>query len=299
MPSGLERTTGRRDSLRLAIRLVVYAVLAYFSLLLVGWALLGLGRVLGAVSTVLAAACLVNWVSLRIYEHLSLLDLGLMWNHSSSYNLGLGVGAGIIAACLVLAPPLAFGFAHMVGTPAEHPSFGALVFATIMLAAGAIGEELLFRGYGFQIMLADLGPFATILPVSVLFALLHGANPNSNWYGIANTAAFGVVFGYAYVRSRDLWLPIGLHFGWNLTLPLFGVNLSGLRMNVTGSEMSWTAGVLWSGGAYGPEAGLPASVVVVLLLVFLWKAPVRQQFSPLTSPRAENAVCEPSPPLPS
>jgi uncharacterized protein len=289
-----------KDPARLAIRVVVYVTLGYFSLLFMGWALLDLGMVLGAVATVLAAAGLVNWVSLRIYEHLNLLDLGLRWNRASSHNLGLGVATGVGAACLVLAPPLALGFAHMVPTPAEQPSLGALAFATVMLAAGVVGEELLFRGYGFQIMLAEIGPFATILPVSVVFALLHGSNPNANWFGMANTAAFGVVFGYAYVRSHDLWLPIGLHFGWNLTLPLFGVNLSGLRMNVTGSEMSWTAGDLWSGGAYGPEASLLTSAVVALLLLFIWKAPVRRQFSPLTGPaRVENAVCEPSPPLPS
>jgi uncharacterized protein len=288
-----------KDPLRLVIRLVVYVVLGYLSLLLLGWALLDLGMVLGAVATVLASACLVNWVSLRIYEHLTLFDLGLWWNHASAHNLLLGLAAGAGAACLVLGPPLAVGVAHMAPTPAEHPSFAAVVFATAMLAAGAMGEELLFRGYGFQIMLAEIGPFATILPVSVLFALLHGSNPNANWYGIANTAGFGVVFGYAFFRSRDLWLPIGLHFGWNVTLPLFGVNLSGLRMNVTGSEMSWTAGNLWSGGAYGPEASLLTSGVVALLFLFLWKAPVRRQFSPLTDPRAESAVCEPSHQLPS
>jgi len=258
-----------------------------------------LGAVLGAVTTVFAAAFLVNWLSLTIYEHMSLPDLGLWWNRASSHNLGLGMAAGVAAACLVLTPPLVLGIAHLVPTPAEHPSFGTVVFAAVMLASGAIGEELLFRGYGFQIMLAELGPFATILPVSVVFALLHSANPNATWPGIANTAAFGTVFGYAYFRSRDLWLPIGLHFGWNLTLPLFGVNLSGLRMNVTGSEMSWTAGVLWSGGAYGPEASLLTSGVVALLLLFIWKAPVRRQVSPLTGPPAEKAVCEPSPPLPS
>jgi membrane protease YdiL (CAAX protease family) len=288
-----------RDPLRLAIRLVVYVTLGYLSLLLLGWALLDLGAVLGAVATVLAAACLVNWVSLRIYEHLTLLDLGLWWNRASSHNLAIGVLAGAGAACLVLAPQLALGLAHIAATPGEQPSWGALAFATAMLAAGAVGEELLFRGYGFQIMLAEVGPFATILPVSVVFALLHGNNPNANWFGIANTAAFGAAFGYAYFRSRDLWLPIGLHFGWNITLPLFGVNLSGLRINMTGSEMFWTAGKLWSGGAYGPEASLPTSVVVVLLFLYIWKAPVRRQFSPLTGPPAESAVCEPSPPLPS
>ena len=248
-----------RDPLRLAIRLVVYIVLGFLSLSLLGWAFLDLGAVLGAVATVLSTAFLVNWISLRIYEHLNLRDLGLHWNRASSHNLALGIMAGAAAACLVLAPPLLLGLAHMVATPAEQPSWGAMVFTFAMLAAGAVGEELLFRGYGFQILLAAIGPYATILPVGVLFALLHGNNPNATWFGLANTAAFGIVFGYAYLRSRDLWLPIGLHFGWNFTLPLFGVNLSGLRMDVTGHEMAWRAGPLWSGGAYGPEASLLTS----------------------------------------
>jgi membrane protease YdiL (CAAX protease family) len=115
----------------------------------------------------------------------------------------------------------------------------------------------------------------------------------------AITAGFGILFGYAYLRSRDLWLPIGLHFGWNFTLPLFGVNISGLRIRVTGYELSWTAGKLWSGGEYGPEASILTAGVLILLAAYLWKAPVRRQSSPLTNPPAENAVCEPSPLSPS
>ena len=36
-----------------------------------------------------------------------------------------------------------------------------------------------------------------------------------------------------------------------------------------------------------------------LLLIFLWKAPVRRQSSALTSPPVETTPCEPAPPLPS
>jgi hypothetical protein len=96
-----------------------------------------------------------------------------------------------------------------------------------------------------------------------------------------------------------LWLPIGLHFGWNLTLPLFGVNVSGLRMDETGYEMSWTACALWSGGAYGPEASVLTSAVVVLLSLYVWKAPIRRQTSLLIDPPAESDVCDSSLPLPS
>ena len=130
---------------------------------------------------------------------------------------------------------------------------------------------------------------------------MHAANPDASPLGLVNTAAFGILFGYAYMRSRDLWLPIGLHFGWNFTLPLFGANLSGLKIfkEITGHEMAWRAGALWSGGEYGPEASLLTSLVFIPLLAFLWKAPVRRQRSPITDPPAENVICEPPSPLPS
>ena len=81
---------------------------------------------------------------------------------------------------------------------------------------------MLFRGYAFQYLIGKMGPFATILPFGVLFGIVHGNNPNLTWLGLLNTAAWGVLLGFAFLRSGDLWLPIGLHFGWNWALPLFG-----------------------------------------------------------------------------
>ena len=290
--------TSRHDPLRTAIQVTVYVALyfatAYFFF---GPMLLWIGGYLtGTIATGFLAAVFANWLALRIYEDRPVSDAGLWLNPASAHNLLFGLIGGVGSACLVLAPPLLAGVARIVRTPAEQPSAGAMVYLVLLLAAGSAGEELFFRGYGFQVLLARCGPYATILPVGVLFALLHSANPNATWFGIANTAGFGILFGYALLRSRDLWLPIGLHFGWNFTLPLFGVNVSGLRMKVTGYEMSWTAGHLWSGGDYGPEASLLTSVVLFALLAYLWKAPIRRQPSPLTDPPGESAVCEPSSP---
>jgi membrane protease YdiL (CAAX protease family) len=289
-----------KDPLRLVLHVGVYVVLYFLGALLFGQLLLWLGGYLaGNVGTVLFSAFSANWLALRIYENRRVVELGLWWNRASAENLARGLLAGAASAGLVLLPPLLAGAAHMERTPSEPASAATIIFVIGLLAAGAAGEELFFRGYGFQLLLAGLGPFATILPVGIVFALLHRSNPNASWPGIANTAGFGILFGYAYLRSRDLWLPIGLHFGWNLTFPMFGANLSGLRINVTGYEMSWTAGGLWSGGDYGPEASVLTSAVLLLLFAFIWKAPIRRQSSPLTGPPAESAVCDPSPPLPS
>jgi hypothetical protein len=198
-----------------------------------------------------------------------------------------------------LGPAILVGAGRLVFVHA--PDYPMLAFSLLCIAAGSVGEEILFRGYGFQLLIARLGPWASILPVGVIFGLMHAANPSSSPLGLANTAGFGILFGYAYYRSRDLWMPIGLHVGWNAVLPLFGADLSGFKIfrEATGHELSWRAGAIWSGGSYGPEGGLLASAALIPLAVYLWKAPVRRQRSPLTDPAVEVASCEPGPRSPS
>jgi membrane protease YdiL (CAAX protease family) len=273
----------------------VYIVVVWLAREFLGPALLWVGGYfLGNVAGTLAIALVANVLALRFFTHLRLVDLGMAWNRCSMENMGFGIMGGAVAASLVLAPALIAGEAHISATPQDQPSLGVMVFVVSLLALGAMGEELMMRGYGFQILLANLGAWATIIPCGIVFALLHTANPNATRLGIANTAGFGIVFGYAFLRSRDLWLPAGLHFGWNITLPLFGVNVSGLRMKMTGHEMVWTVGNLWSGGDYGPEASLLTSIVMIVLAVYIWKAPIRRQPSPLTDPPAEpkEELCE-------
>jgi membrane protease YdiL (CAAX protease family) len=235
-----------------------------------------------------------NILCLRIFENRPLPDVGLWINSCSGRNLLLGLGGGAATAAVVLVPPLITGAAHFVSLRDEPLDASSVIFLIFMLAAGSVGEELLFRGYGLQILIASVGPWATILPLGILFGALHLGNPSATYLSSAITAGFGILFGYAYLRSRDLWLPIGLHFGWNFTLPVFGVNMSGLRIRVTGYEMSWSAGRLWSGGEYGPEASVLTLGALLLLLFYVWKIPVRRQDSPLVDPPQEGAVCETS-----
>jgi membrane protease YdiL (CAAX protease family) len=280
----------------LAVRLLVYVFLYIITVIIAGPIFGWIGEyLLGITVTGLAAALLANQLSVGIFEALHLPDIGLRQGRASAINLGLGLAGGIGCAALVLAPPLAFGAAHF--KPIVNPETGpaTLIFTAVVLFCGAAGEELLFRGYGFQILLRSLGPYATILPVGVIFGSLHARNPSASYLGLVNTAGFGILFGYAFLRSHDLWLPIGLHFGWNVTLPLFGVNVSGLKIGVTGYVLEWTAGSLWSGGDYGPEASILTSAMMAVLFLYLRKAPVRTQASPLLDPPAGEVPCVPGP----
>jgi len=278
----------RLDPARVAIRVAMYVVIMWLTREILGFLMVWVGGYFaGGLGGTFAVALVANLLTLRIFTTLPLVDLGLHWNRSSMENLGLGILGGAGSACLVLAPPLMAGVAQISGTPGDQTSVSVIIFVTALLALGAMGEELMMRGYGFQVLLAASGPWSTILPVGIVFAWLHTGNPNATWLGIGNTAGFGILFGYAFFRSRDIWLPAGLHFGWNITLPLFGVNVSGLRMNMTGHEMVWHTGTIWSGGDYGPEGSVLTSMVMILLAIYLWRVPIRRQVSPLTDSPAE------------
>src|SRR5437899_975538 len=141
------------DPLRLFLRAGVYVVLYFLTALVFGQMLLWLGGYLaGNVGAVLFSAFAANWVAMRIYENRRVVELGLWWNRASRENFAWGLVCGIGSACLVLAPPLAVGAAHIARTPGEATTAGTVVFVLLLLAAGSGGEELFFRGYGFQIL---------------------------------------------------------------------------------------------------------------------------------------------------
>ena len=265
------------DRMAIALRLGVYLFLAIAGMSFLPLILEPSGKLITATMTTFAAAAIANAAVLRIYERGLLADVGLGWNAASRRNLLIGLGGGIASALAVVLVPVVLRVADVV--PAATPfNAGSVLFVSIVLLFGAVGEEMLFRGYGFQLLVGYFGAWATILPFGILFAFAHLANPNQNGFvGPLNTALWGIVLGYAFLRSHDLWLPIGIHFGWNWVLPLFGVNLSGFTMGMSGVEMRWRTSELWSGGQYGPEGGLVTTIVLFALSYYLYRAPVGKQ----------------------
>src|SRR5262249_52558781 len=109
-----------------------------------------------------------------------------------------------------------------------------------------------------------------VVIMSALFGLIHFMNPHRTWVSTINTALVGVPLSISYLKTRALWLPIGIHFIWNflqgfvLGLPVSGLVVSRgiLTARVTGPEYL-------TGGAYGPEGGIFATGVILMATVYL------------------------------
>ncbi len=140
----------------------------------------------------------------------------------------------------------------------------------ILLLLSAAWEEIAFRGYGMQRLMEALGESGGILVFSGLFAAVHLGNPDWTLLSTVNTFLAGILLSLAYLKTRALWLPIGLHWSWNVLMgQVFSLPISGmyfaprlLRAEVGGPE--W-----FSGGSYGPEGSIVLTVAAVLAILWL------------------------------
>lgn len=187
-------------------------------------------------------------------------------------QLVLGIFLGCVLTTLAVAPIYFLGSFRSVNLMALRllPNLAAVILA---LVCGALAEELVFRGYPFQHLEKAVGALPAVLIFSGLYGSLHFLNPRPGMWGIANTVLIGILLSIAYLRTRALWLPWGIHFGWNLTLGLlFGLPLSGYR-NYNLLRYTEAYGPKWlTGGHYGIEAsasGTGAILIGVLLMSVL------------------------------
>ena len=246
------------------------------------------GEMMAVTVPQLLAAGLAAAIAMAIFESRPLQETGLGWQKGWLRNLLTGTALAAGGACVVVMAALLLGMASFRGVANSDISFGAALFTPVLLFCGAAGEEIAFRGFTLQYLVRGYGAWVVVPGMGILFGLLHADNPGATALGVANTVGFGILFGFAVLRTHDLWLAIGLHFGWNVALPFLGVGLSGLTIRVTGYELSWKAGELWSGGRYGPEASILTTGVLVLLTVAVWRIPVKKGWAYLLEPVSDS-----------
>jgi membrane protease YdiL (CAAX protease family) len=134
----------------------------------------------------------------------------------------------------------------------------------------AVYEEFLFRGFILQMVAKSSKIFWGMLVSSIAFGLAHANNPGGGLAPVLGIFAAGLLFGWAAVRTKTLWLCIGLHFGWNLFEGLiFGFPTSGLMLPAV-LTLHINGPILWTGGAFGPEAGLILLPGLMLGALLVW-----------------------------
>src|SRR6266498_39682 len=282
----------RWSRLRSGWRVVVFAILYIALLFLIG----GLLRLVYAIAvysgmgfrpgeyfanvvfrlTILIAALVAGFICNRVLEGLPWRALGLSfhprwWSHFLIGSL-IGVASIVLAAATAkVGGGLSLSFD---GKDMMPLLIKALISAGALFILAALAEEALFRGYPLQTLtraqLAWLGVLLTSLP----FAAVHLGNPNVvKGFTFANTALAGIWLAVAYLRTRSLWFPLGVHWAWNWTLDsVLGLPVSGITISSHPLFRGVDLGPAWlTGGSYGIEGGAACTITLILSILFIWR----------------------------
>lgn len=213
-----------------------------------------------------AVSLLVSWLLLHS-DHLNLPSLGYYPQGKRHWKQLL---SGIVLGCLMLMVTamitLTLTKANWHFNRGIDPVYMLITF--MMCGCSAYIQEFVFRGYPFQALLKKYGPWVAQLCIAVPFGMMHlnsSMSPQDMATVMLTTGLGSVLFGLAYIKTRNLMLPVGIHLGWNYAQVLIprtsGANPKAL-ISVTGHSIS-----------YGSFAILMPYLVMVsvaiLLLVFI------------------------------
>ena len=148
---------------------------------------------------------------------------------------------------------------------------GTLILYFLLFVVVSFHEEIMMRGYVLNNLMQSMNRYAALSISSVIFMSIHLLNPNVNFLSVVNLFLAGIVLGIYYIHKPNLWLPIGMHLTWNFFQgPIFGFEVSGIEtksiinQSVRGNEII-------TGGAFGFEGSILATILIITIIVYLDK----------------------------
>jgi uncharacterized protein len=251
------------------VRMVLAFLWLILPMALVQWVVVQLpGRetvlagLLSAIAIVIVA-CLAYYAFVRVIEQRPVSELA---RGGAVAELAKGALLGAALFTLTIGVLWLLGYFSVIGTNDWTAAMPWLAGAIV----SGVTEELLFRGILFRIAEEGLGTWLALLISALLFGLLHLGNPNATLpAALAIALEAGVMLAAAFMLTRRLWLPIGIHFAWNFAQGgIFGVAVSGYQSS--GLLKSVLQGpALLSGGDFGAEASIIAVIVCGAAGIFL------------------------------
>ena len=171
----------------------------------------------------------------RVFEQKPLGVVGLAFHPYWVKELCVGLGIGGIMIVSVGGAEALLALARYARNPLParvELAYGSGMFLVLLISA--TNEELVFRGYPFQKLVESLGPPGAVAVSSACFGLAHLGNSHHTWISTVNTMLVGVPLSIAYLRTRSLWMPVGIHFAWNYVQGfVFGLPVSGFTFPTT------------------------------------------------------------------
>lgn len=219
------------------------------------------GQFTGTIGTLL-----IVWIFTKYVDRKKFIDLGFSIKNRTK-DILFGLLAGFVMMGLGIL--ILWGNGNL---SIDAINFGllSLLQSFFLFILVSVNEEVFIRGYILPNFMESMNRYLALVLSSLIFTGLHLFNPNVSAIGVTNIFLAGILLGIGYIFTKNLWFPLALHFSWNFFQgPIFGFEVSGTKsetlitQSINGSE-------LLTGGKFGFEGSLLASVLCTACILICW-----------------------------
>lgn len=271
----------RERRLRAPVRLGFGVVALLVTIVIVGFVLnfvLGapgpFGGLVFTFASILVPGALAVLLAVAV-DRRTVADLGLGIDRDWWVDLGFGLFLGAALMTVVFVLGVALGWFRIEGTftGGSRGFLAGFAILTLQFLAVGVSEEVLSRGYLLTNVAEGLAGYTSrivaagvaVLVSSVVFGAAHLTNPNATLVSTLGISLAGIFLAAGYVLTDELAIPVGLHITWNLFQGgVYGFPVSGLGIDANVVDTTETGPDIFTGGAFGPEAGLLGMGAVIV-----------------------------------
>jgi len=221
----------------------------------------------------------IVWVFTKYIDRKAFIDLGFSLKNQTK-NILYGLLAGFVM--MGLGTILLWANGNLT---IDSINFGlaSLLQSVFLFTLVSVNEEVFVRGYILPNFMESMNKYIALILSSLIFTILHLMNPGVSFIGVTNIFLAGILLGIGYIFTKNLWFPLALHFSWNFFQgPIFGFEVSGtntdtlITQTITGSE-------LLTGGKFGFEGSLLASLLCTACIILFWFIYKKQDYRLLSA----------------
>ena len=216
---------------------------------------------------------LLIFFRVKVIEKRSLSSIGFNKNNwLKKYSLGFLIG--LVMMSIIVLILLLFGYITVEKNPIQPVGVSAISSVLVILFGWIIQgatEEIVTRGWLLNVLSSKYNIGVGLLISSTLFGLMHLTNPNVNYIAVINIILVGLFYGLYVIKTNDLWSVCGMHSAWNFAQGnIFGFEVSGLDISVgTLIDLNLVGNNVITGGAFGPEAGIISTFILLVSIGIL------------------------------
>lgn len=212
-------------------------------------------------------SCIIIW---KIFEKKKINKMGITSIKNGYKELGIGLILGAITMSIVAISIIAIGNVKLVNSISKPQISISLLYGLISFIFVGFGEEILSRGYIMSVLKQTRNIWLILIGPALIFAALHLGNEGIDVLSFINLFLVGVLFAYMFMKSKNIWMPIGYHITWNYFQGyIWGFGVSGISVNGLYKIENVTNNII-NGGAFGPEGGIIVTIVTCLMFIFVY-----------------------------